>query len=192
MTYEKADSDVGFFVGVSALKPTDDSGFEIRVESVGVTPVDAAHRLATCHRLQRHRALECRFVSIGINKELDVPVAGQLRPFIEVQRQFGRAGLERADAPVGDGRLADFERHPPGQRGFLRHHRQQVCAFADVAGDHAGDVIGGLGFDIQYVEVGLDIGLDQAPVDFDRMGAIHVAVADKHWHQKCPLIASSR
>ncbi|MNT77807.1 hypothetical protein D3C72_2169640 [compost metagenome] len=65
-------------------------------------------------------------------------------------------------------------------------------AFTDVAGDHPSDVVGGLGFGIQHIEVGLDVGLDQARVDLDRVGAVHVAVADKHWHQKCPLIASSR
>jgi chemotaxis protein MotB len=41
-----------FLWAFPALKPTDDSGFEIRVESVGVTPVDAACRFAAIHGFQ--------------------------------------------------------------------------------------------------------------------------------------------
>lgn len=76
------------------LESSINSGLEICVEPIGIGPVRGTCRLAARHGFQRHRTLERQFVAIGIDKELYVPVAGQFRPFVEVQRQFCRASLE--------------------------------------------------------------------------------------------------
>ncbi|MNO05122.1 hypothetical protein D3C81_2263770 [compost metagenome] len=67
-----------------------------------------------------------------------------------------------------------------------------MCAFSNAAGDDTRDVVGGLRFDIQHIEIGFYVRLYQADVNNHGLGTVGVTVADKYRHQKRPLIASSR